>query len=270
MKQNIVVATHHKTGTVWMSTVFKAIARRLDVNYVDFWSHYGRLDRVLKTPFILLNHNSMFLRHANALRGEDVRILHVIRDPRDVLISAMHYHKKAGEPWLHERVSGSKDAPYQQKLNSLATLHEQYMFELENATGNTIEAMLDWQYDRPNCLEVRYEDLWADRSLSLWSDIVSFLGFEGSELEVCRQCFWEHSLFGKASRANRRHARSGEVAQWKREFTPELAHDFLYRFPDALQTLGYESDDQWIESLTGSSKPQAQACTETRDSSLGD
>jgi hypothetical protein len=73
--------------------VFKAIARRLNANYVDFWSHYGRLDRVLKTPFILMNHNSIFSQHAKELRREDVRILHLIRDPRDVLISAMHYHK---------------------------------------------------------------------------------------------------------------------------------------------------------------------------------
>jgi len=74
VKQNIVVATHHKTGTVWMATVFKAIARRLDANYVDFWSHYGRLDRVLKTPFILLNHNSIFSQHAKELRRKDVRM----------------------------------------------------------------------------------------------------------------------------------------------------------------------------------------------------
>ena len=143
MNQNIVVATHHKTGTVWMSTVFRAIARRLGANYVDFWTQYGRLDRALKAPFILLNHNSIFSRHASQLRREDVRVLHLIRDPRDVLISAMHYHKKADEPWLREKVSGSKEAPYQQRLNSFATVHEQYLFELENATGSTIEAMLD-------------------------------------------------------------------------------------------------------------------------------
>lgn len=263
MKQNIVVATHHKTGTVWMSTVFKAISRRVGADYVDFWTHFGRLDRSLKTPFILFNHNSIFSRHASQLRRDDVRVLHLIRDPRDVLISAMHYHKNADEPWLHEKVSGSKEAPYQQRLNSFATVHEQYLFELENATGSTIEAMLDWQYDRPNCLEVRYEDLWSDRSLSLWSHIASFLGFEGSELDVCRQSFWEHSLFGKAPRINRRHARSGEVAQWKREFTPELAQAFLHRFPDALEMLGYENDDGWIDSLTTHPRLDTQACAAT-------
>lgn len=263
MKQNIVVATHHKTGTVWMSTVFKAIARRLGAHYVDFWSHYGRLDRVLKPPFILLNHSSMFERHASQLRREDVRILHLIRDPRDVLISAMHYHKKADEPWLHHTIPGNNLASYQQRLNSLPTVHEQYLFELEGATGSTIDAMLDWQYERPNCLELRYEDLWSDRSLSVWRQAASFLGFEGSELEVSEKCFWEHSLFGQAPRTNRRHARSGEAAQWKSEFTPELARAFLERFPDALVALGYEDDDRWIESLSATPPLQSGTCTAT-------
>ena len=38
MKYNVVVATHHKTGTVWMDGVFKAIAGDLGVAYVNFTS----------------------------------------------------------------------------------------------------------------------------------------------------------------------------------------------------------------------------------------
>src|SRR5262249_20187552 len=75
-----------------------------------------------------------------------------------------------------------------------------------------------------------------------------FLGFEEGELALCKDCFWKHSLFGGAN-VNRRHARSGDVAQWKREFTPELAQAFVERFPDALELLGYESDDRWVERL---------------------
>jgi hypothetical protein len=32
-------------------------------------------------------------------------------------------------------------------------------------------------------------------------------------------------------------------------FTRKLAQAFVYRFPDALQALGYEPDDRWIERL---------------------
>lgn len=249
MKFNVVVATHHKTGTVWMATVFKAIAKALGAGYIDFWAHYGRLDHLLKKPFVLFNYDSMFKQHSGLLRRDDVRILHLIRDPRDVLISAMHYHKSSSEAWLHQTVPGQGNIAYQQKLNSFATPLEQYLFELENSTNSTIEDMLDWQYDRANCMEVRYEDLWLDRSMVLWTEILAFLGFDEKEQAVCKDCFWKHSLFGEPAGANRRHARSGEAAQWKHEFTPALARAFVHRFPDALQILGYEPDDQWIERL---------------------
>jgi hypothetical protein len=161
----------------------------------------------------------------------------------------MHYHKTADEAWLHKTVPGCNDIPYQRKLNSFATPFEQYLFELENASSSTIEDMLDWRYDRANCLEIRYEDLRLDRSMVLWSQILTFLGFDESEQKACKECFWNHSLFGAAAGLNRGHVRSGDVAQWKREFTPQLAQAFVYRFPDALQLLGYEPDDGWIEQL---------------------
>lgn len=249
MKFNVVVATHHKTGTLWMSSVFNAIAKALGARYLDFWSHYGRLDPLLRTPFVLFNYDSRFRQHSDILARDDVRILHLIRDPRDVLISAMHYHKISDEAWLHQTVPGSDDVPYQRKLNSFATPFEQYLFEMENASSSTIEDMLDWQYDRANCLEIRYEDLRLDHSLALWAQILAFLGFDQAEQNTCRECIWNHSLFGRAAGLNRRHVRSGDVAQWKRVFTRKLAQAFIYRFPDALQELGYEPDDRWIERL---------------------
>jgi hypothetical protein len=249
MRFNVVVATHHKTGTVWMSTVFKAISKGLGSPFIDFWLHYDRLDQLLKPPFVLFNHDSLFLQYSDVLARHDVRVIHLIRDPRDVLISAMHYHKTSAEAWLQQPAPGHGGIGYQRKLTSLATPFEQYLFELENATSSIIEDMLDWQYDHANCLEVRYEDLRLDHRLALWSQVVNFLGFDETEQDLCKDCFWKHSLFGGAAGVNLRHARSGDVAQWKRSFTPELAHAFVERFPDALQVLGYEPDDRWIERL---------------------
>ena len=249
MKYNIVVATHHKTGTVWMSSVFKALAKKLRANYIDFWEHYGKLDPLLNKPFVVFNYDSNFGQHAGLLRREDVRVLHLIRDPRDVLISAMHYHKTSDEPWLHKKVPANDDVDYQHKLNSLKTPFDQYIFELEHSTNTTIEDMLDWQYGRANCMDVRYEELFQDRDMKLWSSIQEFLGFDAAEQAFGKECFWKYSLFGEAPGANRRHARSGEVQQWRHEFSPELAQAFVDRFPDALQVLGYETDDRWIEDL---------------------
>ena len=250
MKNNVIVATHHKTGTVWMATVFKAIAADLGVTYVDYGSQREHLEDGLKSPFILFNYDSDFRGHSDLLSRDDVRILHLIRDPRDVLISAMHYHCKSEESWLHEPVPGYNNVTYQRRLNAFATRYEQYVFEMENSTDSTLRDMQGWQYGRANCFEARYEELRQDAQMAYWTTIADFLGFDAAEQQVCRQRFWQYSLFGSLGRGHK-HVRSGDVAQWKHEFTPELAAAFSRKFPRVLQALGYEPDERWVSDVRG-------------------
>jgi hypothetical protein len=249
MKYNVIVATHHKTGTVWMDGVFKKVAADVGARYVDFKAQYGQLSQALNGPFVLFNTDSDFGDRADILDREDVRILHLIRDPRDVLISAMHYHRKSRESWLHEPVPGYDNITYQRRLKTLPSRFRQYEFEMDHSTAGTVHGMLRWQYGRSNCFEARYEDLRRDTQLTQWLDIAAFLGFEGTERQACRQRFWENSLFGGLSRIGNKHVRSGDVAQWQRVFTVELACAFLSRFPAVLQKLGYEKDHSWILEL---------------------
>ena len=234
-----------------MATVFKAIAADLGATYVDYWAEKAQVEEALKRPFVLFNYDSDFRGHSQLLSRDDVRILHLIRDPRDVLISAMHYHRRADESWLHEPVPGYDNITYQRRLNAFETRYEQYVFEMENSTDSTLRDMQGWQYGRSNCFEARYEELRQDTQMAYWSKIIDFLGFEPHEQAICRQRFWQHSLFGNLSGRAHRHVRSGDVAQWKREFTPELAQAFRWKFPKVLQALGYEPDDRWIAEVQG-------------------
>src|SRR5882757_3943773 len=209
LKYNIVVATHHKTGTVWMSTVFKAIASDLGVAYVEFRPQYGQLAEALRAPFVLFNYDSDFREHSHILGRDDVRILHLIRDPRDVLISAMHYHKKSQETWLHEPVPGYDNVTYQHRLNALETRFEQYVFEMENSTESTLRDMVKWQYGRANCFEARYEELRQDTQMDYWSRVRAILGFDETEQKICRAAFRQNSLFGTPVRFAHKHVRSG-------------------------------------------------------------
>jgi len=256
MKYNVVVATHHKTGTVWMDGVFKAIAADVGARYVDFKARYGQLHEALETPFILFNSDANFRQHADILTRDDVRVLHVIRDPRDVIISAMHYHRKSSESWLHEPVPGYDNITYQRRLKELPTKFRQYLYEMDHSSSGTVREMVKWKYGRPNCFEARYEELRQDEQLSHWTRIATFLGFDETELASCTRRFWENSLFGGLSRLGNKHVRSGDVAQWKHEFTLKLAQEFLARFPFALQSLGYEPDHKWVLDLyrTGTSE----------------
>ena len=258
MKYSVIVATHHKTGTVWMDGVFKAIADDVGAKYIDFRSEYARLDEVLEEPFILFNYDSEFRDYAHILDREDVRIMHLIRDPRDVLISAMHYHKKSTESWLHTPVPGYNNVTYQRRLRELKTRFEQYVFEMEHSTAGTLRGMLAWKYDRANCFEARYEGLRQDLDLACWTRIAEFLGFDETERQSCRLRFWQNSLFGGLPRLGNKHVRSGDIGQWKREFDRDLAYSFIDHFPDVLQTLGYEPDNKW---LFDTAAPEAQDWT---------
>ena len=91
MKKSVIIATHHKTGTVWMATVFKAIAADLGATYVDYWAEKAQVEEALKRPFVLFNYDSDFRGHSQLLSRDDVRILHLIRDnPRIFECSPTH------------------------------------------------------------------------------------------------------------------------------------------------------------------------------------
>jgi hypothetical protein len=161
----------------------------------------------------------------------------------------MHYHKASREGWLHEPIPGYDNLSYQRALQKLPTRFEQYLFEMDNSSASTLRDMANWRYGRANCFEARYEDLRQDTQLAIWQRIMAFLGLDAGEQAIGSRRFWQNSLFGGLSRLGNRHVRSGAVAQWRREFTPELAADFLKRFPGVLQFLGYETSDAWVLEL---------------------
>ena len=120
---------------------------------------------------------------------------------------------------------------------------------MDHSTAGTLRDLPNWRYGRSNCFEARHEELRQDSQLKYWRGVSAFLGFDEQERAIASRCFWRNSLFGGLPRIGNRHVRSGDVAQWKREFTLELARAFLRRFPGALQSLGYEVDDAWLSNL---------------------
>ena len=95
-----------------------------------------------------------------------------------------------------------------------------------------------------------------DSQLRYWRGLSAFLGFDEREQAIASRCFWRNSLFGGLSRVGNRHVRSGDVSQWKREFTPELGRAFLLRFPGVLQSMGYEVNDAWLSDLQHLNSPR--------------
>jgi hypothetical protein len=248
MDRCAIIATHHKTGTKWMNLTFTSICRALDIRYVNLRRSGLPSRSEIRPPIVLFEWHANFGKAKWLVDNPEHRLLHLIRDPRDVIISAMHYHRNSREKWLHVPREKFGGMTYQQMLNSLPDDHARYRFEMMNSSGNVIRSIEKWDYARPNVFECKYEDLIVDTDMKLFSAIVTHLGFSGSETETCRKQFWRMSIFGKGGdrKGNTRHVRSGSSRQWSGVFDRTLAADFVQEFDGVLIKLGYESDDSWL------------------------
>lgn len=249
------VGTHHKTGTIWMQQVFKSLSAALNLPKFSMWNRaVKRLPaegRVLGT-----NWDSAF--PTDLLARDDVLILHIIRDPRDVLLSGARYHETAPaskEDWLHQPRPDFGGLTYQQKLLSIPDPQDRLLFEMDNKHADTLRQMRDWDYTRPNSIEWRYEDLIADTDCTLFRAALTRFGLTPQQVDAGVQAFWDNSLFGgMADPAQRKsavagHVSSGVARQWPAQLPASVARAYLDRFGDDLIALGYETDKNWLGAL---------------------
>lgn len=277
MNRCAIVVTHHKTGSTWTTMTFRSIGRALHIPLIDIADdevrHSTSMPSTIVPPVIVLDRNCRLVtgemgldKFASLLVNPDHRLFHMIRDPRDIVVSSVRYHRTSGEKWLRDPRKKYGGLSYQQKLNGFGDDTSRYQFEMDSSSRKVIEAMGKWNYDLPNCFECKYENLLLDTEMTLFSDISLHLGFTEPELEECRKWFWQRSLFGgiAAKKEKMPHIRSGKSSQWRTAFSYQIAREFVNRFGDVLVRLGYEPDNSWVE------RNFADACRASDSRSDGD
>lgn len=257
MARLMCIATHHKAGTVWIKRVVRQLARSLGLPWVGIWSE-RQLDRVpARGRAFLCNWHGRFPSAIWA--REDVAFLHVVRDPRDVLLSGCAYHLKAGEKgerFLHVPRADLGGRSYQQHLNALEDPQARLLFEMENKHAETVAEMRAWPWGDPRVAELRYEDLMQDRDGSRFERALALLGLDAAERRAGRAAFWDNSLFGglqdKTARDGRLEdhiASAGRLARWKTELPRAVGRVYAERFGADLIALGYAKDMNWVDDL---------------------
>jgi len=209
----ILVGTYHKTGTVWMNTIFREIALEFNLRF-----SYGH-DQISPSgvDIIFDNHSGFELKTLPI----DYRGLHVIRDPRDLILSGCFYHQKSNEAWLHKPKAKFGDSTYQEKINSYASFDDKLLFEMEQMGKSTVQKMLKWDYENPNFFEVKYENLINDTDLLLFHQIFTFLGFSGQTIPRILEIAHKNSLFSY-NIPKSVHVRSGESGSGNNILTPSI------------------------------------------------
>lgn len=251
MARLMCIATHHKGGTVWIKRVIKALSNAIGVPWIGIWS-----DRHLhKVPeqgrAFLCNWHGSF---PQALwDSSDTAFLHVIRDPRDVLLSGCAYHLTAppkGERFLHQPRADLNGQTYQQHLTALTDPNDRLLFEMHNKHAETLAEMRAWPYDDPRSVELRYEELMQDRDGKRFAAALTRMGLSRADHAAGLRAFWDNSLFGGLTKPRAGHIAShGRLARWRTELPRAVGRAYAARFGDDLIALGYEHDTAWVSAL---------------------
>jgi hypothetical protein len=174
------------------------------------------------------------IREISAIYPE-AKVIHIIRDGRDVAVSAAHHARNFGQARKRGAANESTDSIFPEgQLEKLAA-------EWASRVGKTVE-------DGPDLLgknytEVRYEGLLHRPGVEI-GRLLEFLGVDPAE-ETARRCV-EAASFEKLSRGRKRGEedpssffRKGVAGDWEHAFTREERETFDREAGELLAGLGY-------------------------------
>jgi hypothetical protein len=260
----IVLFCYHKTGTVLLERVFTEISERYGWRFKTFFGHQTILPAGVDVA--LMAHSLV----ANTFFAQRFVGVHVIRDPRDIVVSGYFYHLRTQEKWCinndftQRRVIRYPQVPYSQEHRSeawkrdyLASLggrsyqdnlrhrsaRDGLHFEMRHYGAWTIEAMRDWNYSNPQVLELRFEDIMANYDQAFGA-IFQHLFFSEKQISDCIEIAQKHDIARKTADEIGRnsHVTSLDTSRWKAFLEDEHIAAFPRLFGEVLQLLGYSSD----------------------------
>ena len=233
---SIVHCSHHKAGTVWFRNVLGGLARAGGLRFVEMADSSVPRD----TDVILYQHSRLFDRaawNAQTFRGS-----HIIRDPRDVVVSGYFYHLWTSEEWANRPDPRFGGRTYKQELNRVDQ-ERGIQLEIERVCGTVLVDMLAWDYAQPEFLELKYEDLIQDE-LGVFETILRHYGLSDRMVRrglavVERSSFAKQTTASPGTEHRKSHLRSGKSGQWHEYFSAHHVRSWEGIAGDAAQVLGY-------------------------------
>lgn len=229
-------------GTVWLHKIFTRLAHYYELN-MQVSNANGESLRS-ETDILFANHSQTDLSELGDFVGS-----HMIRDPRDAIVSGYFFHLWTDEQWAHEARADLGGKSYQEHLNGLSQ-EEGIEAEIGRFETYIQHYRLDqWNYDDPRMFEIKYEKLIHDEA-SEFENLFRHYGFDKKAirlgLDFAEQVSFKNVTQRKMGEESQRsHLRSGKPRQWVDILTPKHCELIKSRFGELLIRMGYEKDQQW-------------------------
>lgn len=177
---------------------------------------------------------------AELLREEEMRVVCILRDPRDVAVSQMHYIKQQRRHFAHKA------------FVALPSDHERLLVSIRGGKldGRTLQSLgeryrqfLGWERDE-GAIVVKFEDLVgprgggsAETQRRAVERVLAHLDLSADEPTLRRM---EEEMFGIGKTFRR-----GQIGGWRKEFSEEHARVTKEVVGPWLVKLGYEASLDW-------------------------
>lgn len=256
----IYIFGYHKCGTKLLGKVFLQLSLKYGWEYR---SVAGSTDKIPDADVVFFLHSQI----DDSKLPEKYIGIHMVRDPRDIIISGYLYHKRTTEEWCvnknfqtsepikYPQVPNSQmyrsqewkvnylksleGMSYQEKINSLDQ-DEGIMFEMNHYGKWTIEDMLKWDFDKANCLELKFEDVMSNYDNEMMK-VFNHCGFSGEQLQVAK-AYADKEDINKMSKKDiekNPHISSAKTKKWERYFTKYHMKYFNDNYVDVLKKYKY-------------------------------
>jgi len=264
----IIHCGHHKCGSVLFGTVLRKICKHLNLTRRGTKGPEKKGIYELYDVVIFANSTIDFTKITRPYTGT-----HMIRDPRDVIVSGYLYHAHCKEEWCinvpdktstpiefpqipHsqcfrpdkwklEYINSLNGSSYQDNINRLDQ-QGGLIFEMNNYGRWTIERMLDWDYKNPCMMEIKFEEVMRD-FMGSFERIFSHYELPASVIPELLDLIASENIYSLSDREiqESQHIHSRQTSKWKEYFS--LRHKTLFKdmFGDALIKLGYEKNNNW-------------------------
>ncbi len=149
---------HHKCATGWIDNILMEVCFHMGIHFhmahlPAHFEPYGGLTQLVnkkKIDFVAYtNADADYLLDFKFYRG-----FHVVRDPRDVLVSAYYSH-------LHSHSTKNWPILEAHRERLVNASKEEGLFHEMDFSQPEFEEMLKWDYNQANVIEIRMEDLTA-------------------------------------------------------------------------------------------------------------
>ncbi len=267
---------HHKCATTWLNDILVQICERIGLSIVIIHNSKlfnDNLESIKRHQIDFLSYINADIENVKKLENNFLGF-HVIRDPRDIVVSAYYSHlysHPVGDGWpdLIEHRKNLQNSPKDKGL----------FMEMDFLDNFVFRNLYNWDYQQPNVVEIKMEDLIIDPNKVLL-DVFDFLhlihncedsniqyDYNTMKLEDCitvtnnnRNGIPSKDLLSiihnnrfslKANGRNsgeedvKSHYRKGSSGDWANHFNPDHKQYFKEKYNDLLIMLGYESRNDW-------------------------